>query len=238
VCPHLYEQLSTYQTIVYVDNSIHFSAEIISFIHDFEASGADLLFLKHSFRSSLYEEFLAVYQSSRDKHSVILSQFEYYLEKCPALLNDQPIWGGIILRNNFSNLTREFNDLWFSMILRYSARDQLSLPYALSNASATVQLLQIDNFKSAFHTWPYIANRKHSMTTRSHEFLLPFPVIKGINASLFEQKLALEAELFHLKVLANIKTEQAQDWKRWLLDTIRLKRLLKLAAKIRSMLLR
>lgn len=56
----------------------------------------------------------------------------------------------------------EAMSFWWEMILRYSRRDQLSLPLAISQARARCNVISLDNFSSEFHSWPAADNRQRS----------------------------------------------------------------------------
>lgn len=121
--------------------------------------------IEHSFRESLEEEIEGIY-SLRLDHWYPLENFRRVMaEISPDYLHAKPIWGGIIARRHHHPSVVQAMDLWFSMILHFSKRDQLYLPYVLSSIGGQqVSISQIDNRSSQFHVWPW--TQGHSKKAR------------------------------------------------------------------------
>lgn len=63
--------------------------------------------------------------------------------------------GGVLARRHNEPACIDVMEVWFTHILRYSRRDQLSLPLALAYLSHTQQnILLADIHQTEFHKWP------------------------------------------------------------------------------------
>jgi hypothetical protein len=52
---------------------------------------------------------------------------------------------------------------WWYHVLRYSRRDQLSMPIALAETGLAVSVLNLDVRDNAFFEWPVAINRNRSV---------------------------------------------------------------------------
>jgi Protein of unknown function (DUF616) len=156
-CAHRY--LSEYDVSIYIDNSLQLKLPPEVIMEELLPVGVSLAGVAHSFRRSVEEEFNAVISSGRDASWVCEEQRAAYQSDDPNSLSLQPISGGFLIRRHNDPLVIAAMEIWWSQILRYSRRDQLSLWYSLRLAGLVPHLHQFDLRESAYHKWPLDTGR-------------------------------------------------------------------------------
>lgn len=129
--PHRW--LAGYERSIYIDSSVTLTASpdnLWSFLMG-ESDSVLMGVFEHSFRETLLEEFEAVREANFDASFILASQLESYRFLYPELLSTRPFWGGIIARRHMETTCVDAMELWWAHVLRYSRRDQLSLPVVL-----------------------------------------------------------------------------------------------------------
>jgi hypothetical protein len=207
-CPHQYDQLSSYDMVVYIDNNVTINKQIGSAINKFFESGNPLGLYQHTYRSSLYEEFLAVKYGNYDAEERIEMCFNDLLENFSFLLVSRPLWGGVIFRNMHDPKTHLFGASWFSAIVLGPRRDQLSLPLALHLNSILPYLIDQNIFCSDFHSWPEYTKRRPRREIHAcpEDRLL---VKDQAESLIIQEKLAIDKELVRLACLYNISLKES-----------------------------
>lgn len=120
----------------------------------------------HSYRKTLADEFVEIAKEKLDFHSVLNEHLNLYKVYFPEQLAIRPVWGGILARRHMEDACILSMELWKSHILRYSRRDQLSLPWAIrSMPEHKVNLLSLSIFDSDFHKWPTGSDSKPNYQT-------------------------------------------------------------------------
>lgn len=170
VRPHCW--LANYTRSIYIDSSVHLHQDPLK-IWDYLVPNELIVFggFFHSYRSNLLEEFFAVGSSKLDYKRVIEEQLQVYRTHNIRTLVEKPVWGGFLARrhNNLSCINAM--EIWFAHILRYSRRDQLSLPIALSNLSSNqINLVSDDIFSTVYHSWPMSKKAKPAGYTVEETF--------------------------------------------------------------------
>ncbi len=151
-------RLDAYDEWLYIDNSVRLTATPSAILDEW-LNGSDLAIPNHSFRESNRDEFAVVQGDNLDSYERIEEQFQHYQENFPALLEERPLWTGMIARRP-TPLVRDWADTWAKHVLRYSRRDQLSLPVVLQISQLEVTRIEIDNHLSPLHQWPILNERK------------------------------------------------------------------------------
>jgi len=151
-CPHRY--FSDYDISLYIDNSVQLTQPPERIVKDvFGAGDWNWGVLQHSFRDSVRDEFNRVLRLNLDDPSRVIEQFNSYKRASPEVLDAPPLWAGLIVRKHMLTGVAEAGEHWLAQILRYSRRDQLSLPYSLRHSAVRLKTVQADNRASAFHVW-------------------------------------------------------------------------------------
>jgi hypothetical protein len=143
-----------YDVSVYIDNSILLKTRPELLLAELLPPECTFAAMAHGFRESIADEFRAVVESRLDTVSRCDEQAAHYAEVDPACLELRPLKGGLLLRRHHDPRVVAAMELWFTHVLRYSRRDQLSLPYALRATGLEPLVLELDNFDSKYHRWP------------------------------------------------------------------------------------
>ena len=153
--PHLH--LPELDRSLYIDNSIVLTAPPEAILA--RAAGAPFAASRHDGRATLRDEFGAVLQLRRDADERILEQLADYEATVPELLAVQPWLGGILVRDHRDPLVIATMELWLAHLLRYSRRDQLSLPVVLAETGLVPHDLGLPMMGSSLHRWPVRVDR-------------------------------------------------------------------------------
>lgn len=150
--PHKY--LSDFDCSLYIDNSVKLIKDPSEIFDEIFKDKAAAFFL-HSYRSTVYEEFIAVMRAGLDGIDRINEQLLHYENSnCYEILFERPYWGGMIFRSHTDARVKYFSEVWIAHVLRYARRDQLSLNYALRVSGLLPFVIEYDIRDSDFHRWP------------------------------------------------------------------------------------
>ncbi|QEQ57177.1 DUF616 domain-containing protein [Chlorobium phaeovibrioides] len=156
--PHRW--LTEYSSSIYIDSTVHLRKDPLA-LWDYLMPNETTVFgaFFHSRRVTLADEFSIVAKKNLDYQHTINEQFNAYRLRCAQILHEKPVWGGVLARRHNSPSCVKAMEIWFAHVLRFSRRDQLSLPLALSHLpSKERNFIMADNLMSDFHKWP-IASR-------------------------------------------------------------------------------
>lgn len=148
--------LKSFTRSLYIDPSVELSADPES-LWAYLLPNKNMVFgaMYHSYRDTLEAEFEAVSARKLESRHILAEQFNAYLNDCPDVLYKRPIWGGMLARRHNEDACVRAMERWFALILRYSRRDQLSLPFIVSRMRPElVNLVKCDIRKSVYHSWP------------------------------------------------------------------------------------
>jgi hypothetical protein len=151
---HLY--FKDYSRSIYIDSSVQLLTDPESLWSELVQS-EEVIFggIAHSFHLNMLEELEAVSANGFETNEVIQTQLEFTLGTFKGYLSARPIWGGILARRHNESDCRNVMELWFSLILQHSRRDQLSLPLALRGLRGhQIQVSYLNILDSKFYKWP------------------------------------------------------------------------------------
>jgi len=153
--PHRW--LGDYAKSIYADPSVELTNDPNG-LWEFLTGGRDeVVFgaLEHSYRDTLLAEFAVVLESKLDAPTTVHEQLEAYTLTTPTVLDSKPVWGGLIARRHLNEICIDAMEDWYTHVMRYSRRDQLSLPGVLSRMpNSRIHVMRQDNYLSNFHRWP------------------------------------------------------------------------------------
>lgn len=153
------EFLKEFDISIYIDKGIILKKKPEDIIREINLeSGICLPW--HSHRKTLKDEFDAVKKEKLDDPNRVSEQLDHYKILFPDELNKKPLWSAIMIRDNRNKKISEAMNIWYSHVLRYSRRDQLSLSISLNMAGVSPNIMKIDNFSSHYHSWINISDRK------------------------------------------------------------------------------
>jgi len=152
--PHLYFQ--NYTRSIYVDSSVKLLSDPKHLWNRLVPKPEILLgSIYHSFHFTMLEEIMAVSALGFEDNSVILRYLDFAEKEFPAYLNARPIWGGVLARRHNTTEVKHSMENWYSQIVNFSRRDQLSLPVSLRSLRGNqIHLSHMDNHISDLHLWP------------------------------------------------------------------------------------
>jgi hypothetical protein len=147
--------LKNYQKSIYIDTRVKLKESPLA-LWNYLIPEPETIFggFLHSKRFTLVDEFEAVLNQNLDSPSVIKAQFNEYKRHQSDVLLIKPVWGGILARRHNDSQCIDAMHAWYSHVLRYSRRDQLSLPLALKKIKSRIRLVADSVNQSIFHRWP------------------------------------------------------------------------------------
>ncbi len=150
-----HEYVSEFTASLYIDNTLRLDAPEGATITQM-LQKANIAVMQHSFRESVYDEFCVVAEAGLDDAARIFEQLNHYQLIYPALLMQRPFSTGFMFRRHHEPTIKKMMNIWFHHVNRYSRRDQLSFNIAVhecrDDPKAQVYPIEVDNFKSVFHT--------------------------------------------------------------------------------------
>lgn len=143
--------LPEYEWTVWVDANFRIDSGFNPVIKLMTNEGLDLFMFPHQERSCIYEEAKVVKSLGLDDAAIVDDQVEF--------LKEEGFPGGYGLVE-CGNITRRRSykvdamlENWWSMISRYSKRDQLSFMYCVWKHSPRMGVSEISSRQSGTHTW-------------------------------------------------------------------------------------
>jgi len=149
-----HEYLPEYDESLYIDNSVALKVAPQLLFDTLLPEDAVMALARHSFRGPLRDEYAAVVEQHLDAAWVCEEQRTHYEQTDPAALEVPTLWSGLMLRRHNVPAVQAVMQIWWENVLRYSRRDQLSLPIALSTATFVPVVHELDNHSSDYHEWP------------------------------------------------------------------------------------
>ena len=156
ILPH--DFLTDFDTSLYIDNAVLLTADPRVVVETLLADSVMGL-IAHSDRSRLDDEFDAVIEARFDSRDRVEEQRAHYRASDPALLELPVLWGAILARQHHDSRVVDAMERWWMHVLRYSRRDQLSLPVALKLGDLYPSVHTVDNREGPFHRWPIDTHR-------------------------------------------------------------------------------
>ena len=105
----------------------------------------------------------------------------------PAALAARVIWGGVIARMHLEPDCIQAMETWYAHVLRYSRRDQLSLPLAVNSMPPTsLRLIEADNFENAFLSWPTNSSKPDRYFEYSKSRVRKLKKLKSLFSRMFQ----------------------------------------------------
>jgi len=155
-----HERIPDYSTSLYIDNSVQLKVAPSALLVQMLAPGERWAGVKHGYRGPVQEEAAVLLKMPEfDRPERVAEQVEHYRKACPEALAAQTLWSAIIARRHLDPVVREVQVTWWEQVLRYSRRDQLSLPYALLSADLVPRVHTLDPWDSPYHRWPISEGR-------------------------------------------------------------------------------
>jgi len=193
---------------LWVDNSVLLRELPERILQDWLSEDHDLAVPQHGFRARLIDEFDAVVQAGYDEPGRVYEQLRHYLDLWPELLDDPPLFTALLARRR-TTATGALGQHWYTDVLRYSRRDQLSvLPSLARTAGLRWRRIEMDSWSSPVHQWPVAGPRVRGGPFRSHtEATAPIALqLRRLTRQVDEQG----SELAHSSMCLHAAKEQAE----------------------------
>ncbi|HEX8167600.1 MAG TPA: glycosyltransferase domain-containing protein [Beijerinckiaceae bacterium] len=183
-----HEFLKGYDLSVSVGGQIQIACDLNEFARQNFAPDSDMLISRHPHRDCVYEEAAACKVLGKDDPVVIDRQMQRYREAAYPAHNGLYETGVIARRHDRENLKRMCSN-WYQELLRGSARDQLSLNYAIwkSDPIRISEVSSTDLFSGpapSFMIYPH-ANSKSPLPFQNHGFFSNGMSFEPVLASLY-----------------------------------------------------
>ena len=152
--PH--RHFKSHQRSLYLDSSVRLIGPASEF-WEYLIPREEIVFggFFHSFRDSIRDEFVAVSEAKLERSEVLREMEATLRATSPDVMSLKPVYGGLLARRHHDPRLVDVMERWFAMVLRYSRRDQLSLPGLLRLLPPErVNLLSEDIRRSEYHQWP------------------------------------------------------------------------------------
>ena len=149
--------LPDHERSLYVDPTVELLGDPESVWHWLTAGSPDVWFgaIRHSARATVLDEFAAVLGLAFDAPERLHEHLRALTLTEPKSLTLRPVWGGMMARRHHDPRCVGAMEDWFAQVLRYSRRDQLSLPGVIERAAPQgVHLIDADNRGAGLHSWP------------------------------------------------------------------------------------
>lgn len=152
-------RLNEYDTTLCIDASVRLRQRPEDILASWLGEDDVFALAHHSYRAQILDEFDEVVRLNYDDRERVHEQLIAYSLSHPESLEARPLWTGMLARRRTPELGSAMR-LWYDHVLRYSRRDQLSLPAVLQQTGLPFRALDVDNFDSEYHQWPVIETRR------------------------------------------------------------------------------
>lgn len=169
---------------VWVDSNIYIKETILKLLYDFEISNDDVHFIKHPYRNSIYEEYLYLinikFKNNLKIQNILKKQIEFYTSTKFDIKNNLLIEANFFIKRDHNKSLKTLMENWWNEIIKFPARDQLSLVYCLKNSDLNFKLLDIgkreDNiyFNHYGHKTKNLNNIHCYLYSKRHIFIIRF----------------------------------------------------------------
>ena len=155
--PH--RALPEYDVSIYIDNCLLLRERPEVILEEQFPDDAVFALNAHDYRETLRDEFEAVVELGKDAPWVCAEQLAAYEMWHPDVLNDKPLWTGFMIRRHHDPLLIAAMESWWTQLLRYSRRDQLSITMALRETGLEPTILSNPLLGGKYHEWPMDVGR-------------------------------------------------------------------------------
>lgn len=125
---------SDYFLSVYVDANMRIRGNLDNFLSHALPTDKPLGMMLHPFHASLAEEVELCVATSKDDELLLREQLRYYIEEKGFKDHLPHITGRLIIRRSGDEEVQKIMETWFSQLLRWSRRDQVSFNYSLAQS--------------------------------------------------------------------------------------------------------
>tara|TARA_B110000908_G_C10260557_1_gene458928 strand:+ start:3214 stop:4008 length:795 start_codon:yes stop_codon:yes gene_type:complete len=143
ILPHLF--LKKYNRSLYVDANVQV-LDLKNFLKN-DDSNFDFILFNHDKRNCLYKEADECIFWGKDDPKKIHTQKDFY--KSQGFDENLGLYMGRVLLRNHNNL-KEFSELWWDHLNKFSGRDQISLAFLINTVDVKFKSILKNNFNDYF----------------------------------------------------------------------------------------
>lgn len=148
-----HEYFPDYEWSLYLDNTVSLKQNPLDILAVYEQQGCSFWSFKHPLRDCIYDEAEEVIRLDLDNEAVVRSQMDFYSQRGYPKhygLNTNPF----MLRKHNDQAVVDFSKIWFSHILRYSRRDQLSFNFVAALCGLDHRPFNGSVSENSYMHWP------------------------------------------------------------------------------------
>ena len=146
ILPHNF--LKDYDYSIWVDAGFQIIGDIKEYINTY-SFGKPMLAIMHSDRNCVYDEARTCIRSKKDNEILITKQIDQYQKEGYPKNNGLVESGILFRRHNDPQLIKVMED-WYSEIINFSNRDQISLPYVLWKNNFEIDQCRVFPWKNTY----------------------------------------------------------------------------------------
>jgi hypothetical protein len=139
---------------LYIDNLVLLKRDPATMANELLPPESDMASIRHGWRTDVLDEAAAVERLGLDAPWLVAEQLRHYAASDPESLRGGLLSNGVMLRRHHAPGVMAVMDRWWDQILRYSRRDQLSLPWCLRAEGLQPLVHELDNFDNDWWQWP------------------------------------------------------------------------------------
>jgi len=142
-----------YEISIWIDGAFVIRNSVNEFLETFcDLDNYDFAVSVHHERDTVYEEIIEVVKRGRESLKNA-RRIQKFFEKENFKNNNGLYETGILVRRHNKPNVKKAMILWFSMILKYSRRDQISFPYSIEKSRLKVKPVRINVFDNKYFEW-------------------------------------------------------------------------------------
>ncbi len=147
-----HELINDYDILLWMDGAVTFKKNIKDFINTYLDKKDVFVAFKHGERDNIKDEAYACYRFDKESKENINKILKFYKEENYPF-NNGLIESTVYIKRPKEKIVQETMKLWFSMILKYSTRDQLSFNYCIYKTGLKVKWINEKVFSNKWFNW-------------------------------------------------------------------------------------
>jgi len=159
---------------LWIDSNMILKPGIGEFCEEF--NNADLTVIKHDKRNKISEEISEIIRFGKDSDRVLYESVKDLSSRF-GNYDDLGLFQGRFLYRIHNERVVEFEQLWWSLILKYSIRDQLTLPIAVQYSRAITSILPP---ATSSEFYDVVSHRKYKFNVKNSSHMAYLRYLKGL----------------------------------------------------------
>ncbi len=147
-----HELINDYDILLWMDGAVTFKKNIKDFINTYLDEKDVFVCFKHGERDNIKDEANACYRFDKESKENINRILKFYEDE-KYLFDNGLIESTVYIKRPKDKVVQDTMKLWFSMILNYSTRDQLSFNYCIYKTGLKVKWINEKVFSNKWFNW-------------------------------------------------------------------------------------